>query len=46
MIASAKIAGLEVYQVIPYLFPAFVLSIVNRDLFFLRKVEGEMEYEE
>lgn len=45
LIASAKIAGLEVYQVIPYLFPFFILSLLLGYYFFLRETEKKMEYD-
>lgn len=44
LIVSAKIAGLQVYEVIPYLFPLFLLSIFLGYFFFLRKTKGELIY--
>jgi len=40
LIASAKIAGLAVYAVIPYLVPAFVLSVTLGVVFLLRRAAG------
>ncbi len=37
LIASAKIAGLDVYATIPYLAPAFALSLLLGGVFLLRK---------
>ncbi|MFP4646390.1 MAG: DUF401 family protein [Candidatus Acetothermia bacterium] len=45
LIASAKIAGLEVYDVVPYLFPFFVLSFVVGYYFFLRSTSEKLTYE-
>ena len=42
LIASAKIAGLEVYDAIPYLIPAFLLTAVLGYLFLLRRVDGRL----
>lgn len=42
LIASAKIAGLELYGVIPYLVPAFVLSLLLGYIFLLRRVSGKL----
>ena len=42
LIASAKIAKLEVYSVIPYLIPAFLLTLVLGYLFLLRRVSGKL----
>jgi len=42
LIASAKIADLEVYSVIPYLIPAFALSLVLGYVFLLRRVSGKL----
>lgn len=44
LIASAKIAGLGVYQVIPYLLPGFIAMTIIGWAFFLRDVEGEIPY--
>ncbi|MCR4403807.1 MAG: DUF401 family protein [Candidatus Acetothermia bacterium] len=44
LIASAKVAGLEIYHVIPYLLPLCLLSILLGYLFLLRRVEGRMDY--
>jgi len=44
LIASAKIGGLEVYRVIPYLFPGFIATTIIGWAFFLRGVEGEISY--
>ena len=42
LIASAKIANLEVYAAIPYLIPAFLLTSVLGYLFLLRRVDGRL----
>ncbi len=42
LIASAKIAGLELYGVIPYLAPAFLLSLLLGYVFLLRRVGGKL----
>lgn len=42
LIASAKIAGLEVYDAIPYLIPAFLLTALLGYLFLLRRVDGRL----
>ena len=42
LIASAKIAGLEVYDAIPYLIPAFLLTAFLGYFFLLRKVDGRL----
>jgi integral membrane protein (TIGR00529 family) len=44
LIASAKIANIEVYDVIPYLFAFFVFSMAIGYIFFLRKAIGVMTY--
>lgn len=44
LIASAKVAGLEVYRVIPYLLPLCLFSILLGYGFLLRRVEGRMDY--
>ena len=44
LIASAKVAGLEVYRVIPYLFPFLLLSLLLGYWFLLRKVDGRMDW--
>jgi len=44
LIASAKIAGLGVYQIILYLLPGFGLALLLGYLFLLRRVEGEISY--
>jgi len=45
LIASAKIAGLSVYQTIPYLFPLFLLALILGYFFLLRETETEMKYD-
>lgn len=42
LIASAKIADLEVYSAIPYLMPAFALTLGLGYLFLLRRVSGKL----
>lgn len=44
LIASAKIANLDVYRTIPYLAPFFLLSVLIGYFFLLRKTETEMRY--
>ena len=44
LIASAKIAGLGVYMVIPYLLPGFVFALLLGYIFFVRRVRGEISY--
>ncbi len=44
LIASAKIAGLEVYQIILYLLPGFIFAFLLGYVFLLRKVKGEISY--
>jgi len=41
-IASAKVAGLEVYYVIPFLIPTFVLMVLLGYVFLLRRVRGRI----
>lgn len=45
LIATAKLAGLDVWQVIPYQFPAMGVTVVLGYLFLLRRVGGGMEYD-
>lgn len=40
LIASAKIAGLDVYRIIPYLIPGFLLSFVIGFQFWIRHLSG------
>ena len=42
LIASAKIAELDVYEVIPFLIPAFLLSVGVGYLFLLRRAGGRL----
>ncbi|UCF09601.1 MAG: DUF401 family protein [Candidatus Bipolaricaulota bacterium] len=44
LIASAKIASLTVYQVIPALAPAFLLMLVLGYLFLLRRADGRLTH--
>jgi integral membrane protein (TIGR00529 family) len=44
LIASAKIARLNVYSTIPYLAPFFLLSVVLGYFFMLRETKTKMEY--
>ena len=44
LIASTKIIGLTVYDVILWLIPEFILASIVGYLFFLRKVEGRIDY--
>ncbi len=43
LITAAKLAGLEVWQVLPYQLPAFGLTVLLGYVFFLRHFAGEME---
>jgi len=45
LIATSKLAGLDVWQVIPYQFPALVLAVALGYVFLLRRVQGGMKYE-
>ncbi len=40
LIASAKIAGLDVYRIIPYLLPGFVLTVVIGYQFWIQHLSG------
>jgi len=42
LIASAKIAGFEVYDVIPMMMPAFALNLLLGYVFLLRRVDGKL----
>jgi len=44
LIVSTKIAGLDVYTVLPYLLPFFVFTVLLGYLFFLRNVDGKIKY--
>ena len=44
LIASAKIAGLDVYAVIPYLVPAFLLTVGVGYVFLLRRTGGRLSH--
>ncbi|MFP4136706.1 MAG: DUF401 family protein [Candidatus Acetothermia bacterium] len=46
LIASAKIAGLNVYDTVLYLLPFFLLSVLLGYFFLLRETETEMSYSE
>ena len=46
LIASAKIANLNVYETIPYLAPFFLVSVFIGYFFLLRETETEMHYAE
>lgn len=46
LIASAKIANLNVYNTIPYLAPFFLVSVLIGYFFLLRETTTEMEYAE
>ncbi len=46
LIGAVKIANLELYSVIPFLFPFFVFSILLGWFFLLRKAGGKIEYTE
>ncbi len=44
LIASAKIADLDVYQALIYLLPGFVLALILGYIFFLRQVHGSISH--
>ncbi len=44
LIASAKIVNLDVYDVIPYLFPGAILAFILGYIFFLRHVKGYVHH--
>ncbi|MBS3736632.1 MAG: DUF401 family protein [Candidatus Bipolaricaulota bacterium] len=46
LIASAKIANLNVYDTIPYLAPFFLVSVLIGYFFMLRETRTEMQYSE
>lgn len=46
LIVSAKVAGLDIYQIIPYLALLLFLSLFLGYFFFLRDVSGKIDYEE
>jgi integral membrane protein (TIGR00529 family) len=45
LIASAKMAGISVYNAMVYLLPTFLFALLLGYLFLIRKIEGKMEYE-
>ena len=45
LIASAKVAGLSVYNAMIYLLPTFFFALLLGYLFLVRKIEGRIEYE-
>ncbi|MCD5408365.1 DUF401 family protein [Candidatus Bipolaricaulota bacterium] len=44
LIATTKLAGLDVWQVIPYQLPALAVAAALGYLFLLRRVSGDMDY--
>ena len=44
LIISTKVAGLDVYQIVPYLVPFLFFSLLLGYIFFLRNVPGRIEY--
>jgi integral membrane protein (TIGR00529 family) len=44
LIVSTRIAGHELYQIIPYLIPFLIFSMFLGYIFFLRNVPGKIEY--
>ncbi len=46
LIATTKIAGLNIYNAILYLFPTLIIAIVLGQIFFLNKVKGKITYTE
>jgi Uncharacterized conserved protein len=45
LIVSIEIAGLDVYDALPYLFPFFIFSLLIGYVFFLRGIKGKITYE-
>ena len=45
LIVSTEIAGLDVYDVLPYLFPFFIFALLIGYVFFLKGVKGKIKYE-
>ena len=45
LIVSIEIAGLDVYDALPYLFPFFICSLLIGYVFFLRGIKGKIAYE-
>ena len=45
LIVSIEIAGLDVYDALPYLFPFFICSLLIGYVFFLRDIKGKIAYE-
>ncbi|MEO0095525.1 MAG: DUF401 family protein [candidate division WOR-3 bacterium] len=46
LIATTKIAGLNIYNAILYLFPTLIIATILGQIFFLNKVKGEISYTE
>uniref|UniRef100_A0A7C6AG67 DUF401 family protein n=1 Tax=candidate division WOR-3 bacterium TaxID=2052148 RepID=A0A7C6AG67_UNCW3 len=46
LIATTKIAGLNIYSAILYLFPTLIIAGILGQIFFLSKVEGKLSYKE
>ncbi len=44
LIVSTKIAGLDVYTVLPYLLPFFIFTVILGYIFFLRNAGGKIKY--
>ena len=44
LIVSTRVAGLDVYQTVPYLVPFLFFSLALGYIFFLRNVPGKIEY--
>ncbi len=44
LIVSTKIAGLDVYTVLPYLLPFFIFTVLLGYIFFLRNAGGKIKY--
>ena len=45
LIVSAKLAGLQVYELIPYLAPLFFFTILLGYFSFVRKIKGKLTYD-
>ena len=46
LIVSSRVAGLDVYTIVPYLVPLLLFSLLLGYIFFLRNVPGKIDYEE
>jgi integral membrane protein (TIGR00529 family) len=46
LIASAKIAGLNVYHAMLYLLPSFLFAVILGYIFLVRRITGKIEYQQ